>query len=196
MSGKYSGAMTFVFVMAIAFAAMRSESLHTTRSARGPSAHTSKKLPLDTHSTPFLKHTHKLRGPIQAVIELIGTRPERAGDVFTLRGLIRSAEGLSDVDFKWSIPAGLEVINGQLEGRISVPGSDEAAKLEITLKKLVDENLQVHLIAGTNHGGARIADSAQYNTELQELINASKKELLESSKREAQRSHHQLKVFH
>jgi methyl-accepting chemotaxis protein len=59
---------------------------------------------------PF-RHSAKLHGPVDAKIDLVGDAPAAAGDVFTLRGEITSAEVLERIEYRWSIPAGVELVS-------------------------------------------------------------------------------------
>jgi len=195
MSGhSISAIILFIGVAAIALAAQYNE---TTMASRSPMA--KKELMLGEGKAPVLRHTSKVRGPLESRIELLGAIPEKAGDVFVLRGFVSSEKELRDVEFKWSIPAGLELVNGTAAGQISILKAGQPAEVQLTLRSLASENYQVHLIAAGADKGLRFADSAQYNTLLQGVIEQSKEELLKSTEKAAAENDvkvKNLKVFH
>ena len=49
----------------------------------------------------------------------------------------------------------------------------QARVVEITLMKTSARNEQVHLLAGAQRGSSHFADSAQFNTDIQDTLNAS-----------------------
>ncbi len=177
MSGHSLSAI-FLFI-AVAAIAMATHIADLRKQERRPASVKKEQL---TTAPPF-KHTEKLRGPLNAMIELIGAHPIAAGDVFVLRGLIHSTKDLQDVEFKWSIPAGLEVVNGTVAGTISILKSNQPTEVQITLRALGPENRQVHLITNAADRGARFADSAQYNTVLQAKIDQRLKAMRASTER-------------
>lgn len=194
MSGhSISAIVLFVSVMAIAMASQYSEE---SMSSRSPMA--KKEMLLGEVKAPVLRHTSKVRGPLESRIELIGATPENAGDVFVLRGLVSTEKDLRDVEFKWSIPAGLELVNGTTAGYISILKAGEPSQVQITLRTLASQNYQVHLITGGADKGVKFGDSAQYNTLLQRVINQSKEELLKSTEKAAAEDAKKqgLKIFH
>jgi hypothetical protein len=205
MSQQLSSAIMFIFLVSIAVAANRAEENSAPPPAvnrRPAAAAFGKKAPLDEVHAALFRHTEKIHGPVETQIVPIGAAKAEAGQVFVLKGVISASENLTDVDFKWSIPEGVEVINGALSGRLSQVRAERPAEVELTLKALGDINRQVHLLASGSHGGARFADTAQYNTTLQEEIRSAREALAESTKASARkpaatgRAHSRLKVLH
>ncbi|MBX3020702.1 MAG: hypothetical protein KF799_03425 [Bdellovibrionales bacterium] len=195
MSSNYSALMTMTFVVAIALAANRAEeSAPTTPPGRDPAA-LKKELVLGTVEAPLHRHTEKLQGPVEAAVDLIGERPEKSGDVFVMRATISSSVALENVDYKWSLPADVQVVNGELKGQIAVLAPGKPAEVTLTLKSLSGANHQVHLIASAAKGGTRFAQSTQYNTLLEPVLDAGRKNLHKSSKADAEATG-KLKVFH
>jgi hypothetical protein len=141
-----------------------------------------------------LRHTEKLHGPIDVAIQLVGPAPEKSGDVFTLQATVASSESLQNVNYSWSIPEGIEVINGQTGGSFDRIDEEVPGVLEVTLRQLSSQNQQIHLLAGTHDGRRHFAESAQYNSELQAHIDAKKQALKEITEEET--SGQNLKVFH
>ncbi|NJL24636.1 MAG: hypothetical protein HC902_05335 [Calothrix sp. SM1_5_4] len=199
MSGRFN-AMMFISLVAIALAANRAEENES--ATRAPASLGKKEAILGDVERSFLRHTHKLRGPLSASIELLGARPQAPGDVFVVRGVIESAETVDSVNYKWALPEGVEIVNGQATGTVARVRSGEPAYTELTLKSLNGENHKIHFVAGASAGGARFADSTQYNTLTQELLEASRKELRKVTKEQLKSQensaphHSHLKVFH
>jgi hypothetical protein len=194
MSGhSISAIVLFIGVAAIALA-----SQHTDVSAgRAPASLVKKELSLGEAKPNLPRHTKKIHGPLQSKIELIGAIPEKAGDVFVLKGLVSASQDLRDVEFKWDIPAGLELVNGNLSGTISILSAGLPSEVQVTLRSLTGENYRVHFLAGGTDGGVRFAQSAQYNTLMQPLIEASKEAMLKSTEANTPpRKEKGLKVFH
>ena len=198
MPGKPSAVKYSVFMaiclVAIAMAAAKVEDFEASTS-RKPASLSKKEMILGEVKPDLMKHTHKLRGPLSASIEMLGAAPEREGDVFVLEGYVQSLEEVKDVEFKWALPEGVEVISGELSGVISVLTADVPHKLQITLKQKSSDNHQVHLITSARNQVSAFADSAQFNTLLQPVINASKEELRKSTERELA-NEKRIKVFH
>ena len=192
MSRPFSSALTLVFLVAIAFAANRA-SESPADLTRGPAALSKEQILGAGRMTSPLAHTEKLRGPLSVHLQLVGSKPTNPGDVFVLRGVISSRQELEGANFTWSIPEGLQVVNGMLNGTVASLSPTQSGVVEVTLKHLGTENLQVHLMASSIRGGARFADSAQYNTALQEALDANK-EALKSALTSGHRK--QLKVLH
>lgn len=198
MSGNHSALATMTFLVAIALAANYADQDSAgPRTPRTPAALSKKEMILGGVDKPLFRHTDKIRGPVEAAVELIGMRPEAAGDVFVLRGLVTSDLPLTDVDFKWSLPPGVELINGAVRGRIAVLAAGKPAEVQLTLKTLTGENHQVHLIASASRGGTRFAQSVQYNTLLESVLETGRKDLQKSTAESAEtEGSGKVKIFH
>src|SRR5688572_3699783 len=103
MSGQ--SIIMFVSLVAIAMAANRAEDIAYQPSVgvgtRGPASLASKKDLGFLAGKDILKHTHKLRGPLSARVELVGDRPVQDGDVFVLKGIVSADAQLNGVEFSW-----------------------------------------------------------------------------------------------
>ncbi len=202
MSGQFSSAVIFISVVAIAVAAnLADESSPSARrnqlALRGPASISKKDMIFgELKPTMELKHTEKVHGGIYVKIALTGAKPHHAGDVFVMRGEIRSEDGdLTGVDFKWSLPAGVRLVNGQLNGTLSSLAADHPAIVELTLEKTSANNEQIHLLAGASRGSSRMADSAQFNTDVQDQLEAGRAAIKSGLEAQGQK-HSDIKVFH
>lgn len=208
MSGR-SSAVMFVCLVAIALASNQAENFDSSGSAIA--ANTGMREPASVSngwgrkpdlasvatSSPILKHTHKIRGPLTSSIELVGAAPERAGDVFVLSGVIRSEQAVPNAQYKWVLPKGVELLNGELSGVISFVEAGQQFPVQLTLRTLVDGNRQVHLSVRAAGSGVRFGDTAQFNTILQKVYEVSRKELKKSTQEyRAEQDTKGLKVFH
>jgi len=197
MSGNYSALMTMAFVVAIAVAANRAEENSYLPPAPRTPASLKKELVLGNVESPLHRHTEKIHGPVEANVELLGERPEEAGDVFVLKGTVTSSLALTEVDFKWSLPEGVVLVNGELRGQIATLNAGKPAEITLTLKSLTGENHQVHLIASAHRAGTRFAQSVQYNTLMEPVLEAARKDLKKSTKaEEGSPATGKLKIFH
>lgn len=178
----------FVFMVAIAFAANRAEDVgssskdaFTPEATRGLASvpSTTKKLVFAEESP--IKHTSKVRGPLDVAIELVGARPNNAGDVFVLRGVITSNEAVNNIEFGWRIPAEVEVVNGELKSVIPNLLPDQPYTVQLTLKQKSFENGKIHFRARGSDKGLRFGDIAQYNSMMQEALDVSRAELKKST---------------
>lgn len=172
--------MMFAFLVAIAMASRMAEDGSSAdallNQARGPASVLTRKQPL-VMAEESLRHTEKIHGPVDAAIELVGDRPSQAGDVFLLKGLFTSTEAILDVDYKWSLPAGVELINGEVHGHIAALGPSSPVEVQLTLKTKTGEDHKISLMAGASHGGARFAASVHYSTLMEPVLEASRAEL-------------------
>lgn len=209
MSGKYSSIVTFVFLVAIALAANQAEenardakpAATAAGGGRGPASVMSKKGPLVAASeAPMFRHTEKIHGPLAASIQLLGDRPAQPGDVFTLKATIQSMAPLTDVDFTWSLPVGLQHVNGELRGRLNRIFPGQPVELQITVKTQTGEDHQVSLLTAATRNGTRFADSVQYSTLLEPAMEASRQQMKAATAKAALESSGgksaELKVFH
>lgn len=167
--------------------------------ARYPDVKKELALAMNEKRAPVLRYTEKLRGPLEASLELMSAMPEKQGDVFVIKGVVRSASDLQNADFKWAVPGKVELVNGSVSGQISFLKAGEPVELQLTLKSLEAANHQIHLIVSGGEGTTRFAASAQYNTLLQQVLADSKEALLKSTEKEAQKASvrkKNLKVMH
>lgn len=194
MSGQ-SVAM-FLACVAIALAAQTAEDISWIKpQVRGPASVNVKK-EIERDSSP-MKHTNKLSGPLSASVELVGARPERAGDVFVLKGVIESEESVQNVEFKWSLPkSGVEVVSGEVNSVVAVVSTGKRYETQLTLRTLTGENARVHFRVKGAARGMKFGETVQYNSMLQEVLDASRKELRKSTEEHSTRKEADLKVFH
>lgn len=192
MSGhSVSAVMLFISVAAIALVSQHTDTVND----RAPAMSKKELLLGDSAQRLGLRHTQKLRGPLESKIEMFGAVPEKAGDVFVLKGSVVSSEELRDVNFKWDIPAGLELINGSSHGTISILKAGIPAEVQLTLRSSNGQNHQVHLLAAAQDKSVRFSDTAQYNTLMQPVVEASKEALAKSTEETVKKSK-RLKIFH
>src|ERR1035437_7279103 len=149
MSGQFSSVIMFCSLVAIAFAANRAtEHVLPAASRRPASIDLIKK---EEKLGPFnvasaLKHTEKLRGPLSVKLEMLGPKPAAIGDVFVLRGTLVSREALQSANYTWSVPAGVELVNGTVSGTLTSIGGDRPGVVELTFRKVSADNVQIHLM--------------------------------------------------
>jgi hypothetical protein len=170
--------MLFVFSLAIAFAANQAEDVKEP-SSRGPASIAGKKIVFEDVSP--IKHTAKVHGPLDVSVELVGARPNGAGDVFVLKGVVQSSETVSNVEYSWRIPEEVEVVNGPLTAVIPSLQPDQPITVEVTLKQKSFANGRIHFRAKSSNSGMRFADTAQYNSMMQDALEASRAELKRST---------------
>lgn len=191
--------MTFVFLTAIGIATTTAKNApsepHGSNGREVTSLKKSKKETLGQTKASLHNHTHKLRGPLSASIQMASNKPENAGDVFSLRGLVESTVELQKIDFQWSLPEGVEVVSGEIQGQLDSVSPDSPKELIILLKTLSGENHRIHFVVKGSEKNSSFADSAQYNTLHQERINESKRELLKSTEAYAEQVQ-KTKIFH
>lgn len=184
MSGQ--SLMLFVFSIAIAFAANQAEDapavkedLAVPNAARGLASVAGKKIVFEEINT--FKHTAKVHGPVDVSVELVGARPNAAGDVFVLRGVVTSSEAVNNIEYSWRIPKEIEVVNGALKSVIPSLRPDQPFTVEVTLKQKTFANGRIHFRAKSTTPGVRFADAAQYNSMMEEALQASREELKRST---------------
>ncbi|MGE4130093.1 MAG: hypothetical protein AB7F86_00560 [Bdellovibrionales bacterium] len=199
------GALTlFVAVAAITMAGRHADEANhssiTASTTITPKKELSKKelLAASMKRGPAMKHTSKIRGPLQSAIELAGAPPEKSGDVFVLVGRVTSSQELSNVKFQWALPDTVELVNGTLNGEISILGPEQPHDLQITVRALNLSNHQIHLVTDGSLDGTVFADSAQYNSSHEPALNAAKKPQLKAQSLgdEGLKIQPKLRVFH
>jgi hypothetical protein len=167
MSLRFGSLGLFFSLVALVYAANRADD-ESARTARGPASiaamHKEEKLGL-MEAPIGPRHTEKVRGPLSVKLEVMSGEP-KVGDTFVLRGTISSRRTLESAGYQWSVPKGVEVVNGELTGTVAGVASEQPAYVELTLRKLTDDNQQVHLLAGSVMGNTSFGDSAQFNTDI------------------------------
>ena len=194
MPKQFNSALMFCSVVAIALAVHNAETdpradTPPTRALASVEPTNKEQLLGAFKAPPLVTHTDKLRGPLVVHIEKVNGSD---GDTLTLRGIIVSKQDMSEVEFTWSIPEALEVVQGQRTGAISGLAAGKPTELEVTLHKLnPGSNVQVHLLASGRNNGLHFADTAQYNSEWQEALDARHEMLQKSTSAQPE-----IKVFH
>ena len=150
------------------------------------------------HSSNTVTHTHKLKGPLNLIINhLDSDQAIVAGVPFRLEATVVSNEHLESLSLKWVLPDGVRLTSGIQQTTLENVDRDDPRKVEVTLVSSQDTNHQIHLQATALVRGMNFGDSAQFNTTDQELINLEKSELLERAQKQmAKDSGKKLKVFH
>lgn len=180
MSGQ--SIVMFLSVIAISIAAGRANDASMavreglSVNARGPASIGGKKELGHVHKD-MTKHTHKARGPLSAVVELIGARPEQPGDIFVLKGVVSTESALENVEFSWSLPDGVEVVNGQTSSVIAALSAVKPFETQITLRQLSPANARVTLRVRGQDTGMRFGDMATYHTLDQQQLEATRLEM-------------------
>jgi hypothetical protein len=197
MPGHLSATVMFVSLVAIALAANRAAEFED--AARGPASiagsEKERVLNASMRVEPILLHTEKLHGPLFVTLGIVDPAPKQVGDVFTLRGMISARKMLDGVDYNWTLPPEVALVQGELTGHLGNLSPNQAHPVDLTLRKVSGENGQVHLVVGASLAGAHFADSAQYNTELQAQIEAQKLQMKDDTARATGRVK-QLRIFH
>lgn len=199
---RFGSVGLFFSLVAITYAGKFASDDATPKRTRGPASIAA--MQKEEKLGPFktvneLRHTEKLRGPLTVHVEMIGNKPE-VGDTYILRGTISSRKPLPEASYQWSVPPGVELVNGSLTGTVTGVSADQPAFVELTLRKLSADNAQVHLMANSISGGARFGDSSQYNTEVESMMTKSAKAATldgegDSSNQKPMRVR-ELKIFH
>src|SRR6185312_7963713 len=134
MSGQFTSIVMFASLVAIAFATNHAtDDSILPKGPRGP-ASISKEIKLFKPVAEMVKHTEKLHGPLHVKVEVMGAAPAAAGDIFVLRGTITAQQNIDVADFSWSIPKGVEVVNGEVAGSLKNVSPDYPGTVEITLR--------------------------------------------------------------
>lgn len=159
-------------------------------------------LPIDTKTdilrpeTHYFKKTHKLKGPLAVLVQSPDMQSLEVGDTFVLVGQILSRDPLERVDFQWILPSGVEYLSGPLQGTLTHIKAHQPQSIELTLRKLEDNNLQVHLQASGKDSSMRFSEVAQFNTQYQQLIQGAEKSLHKRTEKHLQSQGHPYKVFY
>ena len=152
-------ALTAASLLAILVAAQKAEELPPEAANKG----TARSVASMRAAQPSDRHTEKLRGPLRATVELIGSAPQKSGDVFILQGTVSSSEDLSNISFSWGLPEDVELINGVSGGVLTNVSADQPSSFVITLKANRAGVPRVNLLVRGEQGGARFANAAHFD---------------------------------
>jgi len=177
LSNSSKSIILFGFVMAIGMAAQRAEFQEPrAQSKRAPASvagHGGKKsivFNTDTHKSPL--HTEKLKGPSDVIIQLASAEPEKAGDIFVLTATVNATEDVEQVEFQWVLPEKVELVSGESFGVYPAMEAGTSRSFSVTLKAGSDGNEQIHLSVKTIKAGQQLGQSAQFNSQDQDTIDA------------------------
>lgn len=195
MPSRFASIGLFVSLMAIVFATNQAND-GVASTSRTP-ASLSKDQILGFKTGPLLRHTEKIRGPLHVNLEMLSGQPSVVGETFVLRGVISSRRPLESASYTWNVPPTIEVLSGTLSGSITSVDADHPGVVELILRKKVADNTQIHLIATSQSHNQRFSDTAQYNTDIQELLTARKKKMRKATESEVKaQSLNRPKIFH
>ena len=200
MSFRFSSIGLFGSFVAIAFAANHAGEYSGAPRARGPAAIATMQKEERLGEFKSLsggRHTEKIRGPLSVTLEMIGT-PPAVGETFVVRGTINSRRALTSANFAFSIPADVEVINGQVSGTVTNVDADQPAAVELTLRKLTSSSARVHFLANSEMGEIGFGDVAQLDTDHKPLASATQTASTKNLKAQspAQDGPAEVKIFH
>ena len=129
--------------------------------------------------TNFQHMTSKLSSPIQATINLEGSQPQQAQDVFYLNARISSASVFENLNYTWRVPDHITHLSGSLTGRLARLEPDNTLELRLQFKLLRQpEGLEhpVRLILSSHNNEQT---RAKYFVLTQEEKNRQQRELLQ-----------------
>jgi hypothetical protein len=112
----------------------------------------------------LIPHTTKARSPMHASIELIGNAPTQSGDEFGLKVIMRSDKPVENINARWVIPDGIELLQGTTKDHLDRLDTDNEISFFVQLKQVSDVNEQIHFKASANHSGMRSSLTLQYNS--------------------------------
>lgn len=138
------------------------------------------------------KHTEKLSGPMEVRIELEGTPPDEAGDVYKLVGYVRTDQVFSNARIQWLIPSTAEWVSGTVREQVSLSPEKEF-RTELTLKAKNSAPQRVQLRASASENRSRFAASGHYNNKPVKRDFIDKKESLKGGEETPQQEQ---KIFH
>lgn len=154
-----------------------------------------KSMKLQAQQAPILKHSHKLRGPLQVVIHTLGAPPERSGDTFTLEARVVSQRDLEQTQGHWVIPNGVEIVQGSSKVTFTQLKAKQEQTVRIVLKQLSGENQKIHFKVRSILGSTAFSDASQFNSLSQIHIDKEKFLLKQRANENIRSSKNRLKVF-
>lgn len=123
-------------------------------------------------------HTNKLRGPVNISIQALEEGPKQQGDVYRLRLIVEASVHLDFLDYKWSVPAGVEVISGDLNGQFHNLEAGQVQYVDVDFRSLSGKNEQIHALISKQMDGYEFAEVAQFNTVFETYLGRDKSETL------------------
>jgi len=135
-----------------------------------------KSLSISIHKKKPMRHTSKLKSPIQ--IKIIRTSKDKSSTAhFTLTATISSTNNLDQSDYKWVVPNSIESLNGSLKGVLEPSLLQNGAySTSIQLKSLDQKNHIIQFIVrkNKNQKGA-YSQTLSFHTKIQdEVLNSLK----------------------
>ncbi len=130
---------------------------------------------------PFMKHTSKLSPPLFTQINS-DNREVNEGDVFKLTGTFRASQAMNNVNVKWILPKGVEIINGTVNSQLNSVEAGKKYLFELNLKATTNDNQMIHLVAESRVGDSSFSNSSQFQTQLQKAYDESYERLHQRAK--------------
>lgn len=118
----------------------------------------------------LVSRTHKLEQPIEVSIEYDKDQAVQAGEPYTLTGKIKSSVPLKNLNVKWALPKGVTAVSGQQQLSFSELKAGKEEVFDLTIITDSESNQKIHLFVESKGPGLITANSKQFNTQDQNLI--------------------------
>lgn len=109
-------------------------------------------------------HTSKVTLPISVNIISPNEESLDPGTAMTLTGTISSYRGLKGLVYSWSLPEGVQLVSGSLNGNISNLKANDEKHFSIAISVEDYSNRQIHFKVKSLDRKMRFSKTAQYNT--------------------------------
>ena len=124
------------------------------------------------------RHTTKLTSPLQVNLSSdMGLNPVDPDEIFILTAQVKSTMNLQNVQMKWAIPDGVEILSGSEIYTVAEVNQESPHTSTMTLRALDNLNYKIHFAASAQKGSGTFSDVKQYNTQMQGQIKADIKTL-------------------
>lgn len=103
-----------------------------------------------------VNHTSKLTAPMNIEVEMVGPPPQQAGDVYDLKGTVRSKIAAKGVKLEWQLGSFAEIVAGEKSQTVDLEAGQEI-HMQIKVKALSLGSQQVKLQASSAVKDARMS---------------------------------------
>ena len=114
----------------------------------------------------------------------------RIGESFTLTAKIKVRSVGKNISIKWALPKGIKLLKGLEAESLGTLKPNKLKEIPIDVVTTTTENLQVHALVVGTFGNLQLGRSAQFNTQLQSLIEHEKRQLEKRAQKQREHKEH------
>lgn len=137
---------------------------------------------LTTDKHKIFHHHQKIKAPISISLQRLEQNPIEPQIPFTLIAKIKTTVSTPSAKIFWNLPQWVTLVSGEIETTLTALTPGEEIEIHITLMVNSNENVQIHAQVKAPFGATLLADTAQFNTLMEQEFREQKELLVQRNK--------------